>query len=150
MNRSMLWTSPGSNLDLHRRNEAFLTLTVAGNRSISVRCTWEYKEQIYLGPQRRFGRTPPRFPFIPSLFIVRTLLTKTQLLLFIYNRNRLSELTSLAPNVKIVLKQEHLSLHHYLSTTPLLCHYSFTLSLIVVARQSGGIVARQSGGIVAR
>ena len=102
----LLWTSPGSNVDLHRRNEAFLTLTAAGSRSISGRCTREYKEKIYLGPQASgLGGLPSFHICSKSLYCSKnTLLTKTHLLLFICNRNRLRRINYLSTECQQRLK----------------------------------------------
>ena len=114
-------------------------MTAAGSRSISGRCTGEYKEHIYFGPQRRFGRTPlVSHLFQVSLMYENTLLTKTHLLLFIYNRNRLRRINFLSTECQQRLKNKNTiynvsynhkgkSLFYYLVLT--LQHYSLCLTL---------------------
>ena len=144
-----------------------MTLTAAGSRSFSVRCTGEYKEQIYLGPQRRFGRTPLVLHLFPvSLLFENSLLKKTHILLLIYNRNILSlwrikflsterqqrlKTTTLCTMLVIITQKSHYpflefswSAALYVSSSlarPLLSLPNSTalLSFLFVARQSRGV-----------
>ena len=131
----MLRNSSGSNVYLHRRNEASLTLTAAESRSISVRCTGSTKSKL---------RTPLVSHLLKvSSLLDNALLKKAHLLLFIYNRSRLRRINFLSTECQQRLKTRTsvttplleqysitLALRRYSVTTPLLCHYSITLSLL--------------------
>ena len=89
---------------------SILDLDRGGKRLYFQLVNEEYKEQIYLGPQRRFGRTP----FVSHLFQVSLLLEKnallknTHLLLFIYKRNRLRRINFLSTERQQRLKTRRL------------------------------------------